>query len=41
VLAAPVGQFDFMPELVGKGPRKHMMFFEFGGNRIELIWPGV
>ena len=32
---------EFMPQLVGKGPRKHMMFFEPGGNRIELIWPGV
>lgn len=32
---------EFMPELVGKGPRKHMMLFEPGGNRIELIWPGA
>jgi len=32
---------EFMPELLGKGPRKHMMFLEPGGNRIELIWPGT
>lgn len=31
---------EFMPELVGKGPRKHMMFAEPGGLRLELIWPG-
>jgi len=31
---------EFMPELVGKGPRKHMMFAEPGGIRLELIWPG-
>lgn len=37
----PEAKIEFMPELVGKGPRKHMMFFEPGGNRIELIWPGV
>ena len=37
----PEAKIEFMPELVGKGPRKHMMFFEPGGNRIELIWLGV
>ena len=37
----PAATIEFMPELVGKGPRKHMMFFEPGGNRLELIWPGV
>jgi lactoylglutathione lyase len=36
----PEVKIEFMPELLGKGPRKHMMFFEPGGNRIELIWPG-
>ncbi len=32
---------EFMPELVGDGPRKHMMCYEPGGNRIEFIWPGT
>jgi len=32
---------EFPPELVGKGPRKHMMCCEPGGLRIEFIWPGV
>jgi catechol 2,3-dioxygenase-like lactoylglutathione lyase family enzyme len=31
---------EFMPELMGTGPRKHMIFNEPGGIRIELIWPG-
>lgn len=31
---------EFMPELVGEGPRVHMMFTEPGGIRIELICPG-
>lgn len=31
---------EFMPELVGSGPRRHMMFQEPGGIRLELIWPG-
>lgn len=31
---------EFMPEPVGDGPRKHMMFAEPGGLRLELIWPG-
>jgi len=31
---------EFMPELLGSGPRKHMMFTEPGGIRLELIWPG-
>lgn len=29
---------EFMPELVGNGPRKHMMCYEPGGIRIEFIW---
>jgi lactoylglutathione lyase len=36
----PEVKIAFMPELLGKGPRKHMMFLEPGGNRIELIWSG-
>lgn len=44
-LAATIAAYDgvtleFMPELVGKGPRKHMMFAEPGGIRLELIWSG-
>jgi lactoylglutathione lyase len=31
---------EFMPELGGKGPRKHMMCLEPGGIRIEFVWPG-
>jgi catechol 2,3-dioxygenase-like lactoylglutathione lyase family enzyme len=32
---------EFAPELLGAGPRKHMMCCEPGGLRIEFIWPGV
>lgn len=32
---------EFMPELLGTGPRKHMIFNEPGGIRIEIIWPGT
>jgi catechol 2,3-dioxygenase-like lactoylglutathione lyase family enzyme len=32
---------EFPPELLGKGPRKHMMLLEPGGIRLELIWPGT
>jgi len=31
---------EFEPELVGDGPRKHMMFSEPGGIRMEFIWSG-
>jgi len=31
---------EFSPELLSGGPRKHMMFFEPSGLRLELIWPG-
>lgn len=31
---------EFAPELVGAGPRKHMMCYEPGGIRVEFIWPG-
>ncbi len=34
-------EFEFKPELLGGGPRKHMMFTEPGGIRLELIWPGT
>ena len=31
---------EFMPEFMGSGPRKHMMFAEPGGLRIEVLWAG-
>jgi catechol-2,3-dioxygenase len=31
---------EFMPELMGDGPRQHMMFAEPGGLRMELVWDG-
>ncbi len=31
---------EFAPELMGQGPRMHMMFAEPGGLRIELLWAG-
>ena len=34
-------KIEFPPELVGSGPRKHMMCYEPGGIRIEFIWPGA
>lgn len=37
----PGATIEFSPELVGTGPRKHMMCNEPGGIRIEFIWPGV
>ncbi|MBT8083679.1 MAG: VOC family protein [Desulfobacterales bacterium] len=40
VKAYPDVKIEFMPELVGSGPRKHMIFNEPGGIRIEFIWPG-
>ena len=36
----PGVNIEFMPELLGTGPRKHMMFNEPGGIRVEFIWPG-
>ncbi len=30
---------EFEPELLGGGPRMHMMLYEPGGIRIEFIWP--
>ncbi len=41
VKSYPGVAIEFMPELLGKGPRKHMMFYEPGGIRIEFIWPGL
>ena len=32
---------EFEPELLGSGPRKHMMCYEPGGIRVEVIWPGT
>lgn len=32
---------EFAPELLRDGPARHMMFYEPGGNRIEIIWPGA
>jgi lactoylglutathione lyase len=40
VSAWPDVDIEFMPELVGDGPRKHMMFSEPGGIRLEFIWQG-
>lgn len=37
----PGVDIEFAPEPVGSGPRKHMMCYEPGGLRIELIRPGV
>lgn len=34
-------QIEFAPELLGKGPAKHMMCFEPSGIRVEFIWPGI
>ena len=33
-------EIEFEPELVGQGPRKHMMCYEPGGIRVEFIWHG-
>lgn len=32
---------EFAPELLNKGPAKHMMCFEPSGIRVEFIWAGV
>ena len=40
IIDTPGVEVEFMPELVGKGPRKHMMFSEPGGIRLELLWQG-
>ena len=41
VSAYPGVEIEFMPEPVGDGPRRHFIFFEPGGIRIEFIWPGA
>ncbi|WP_299473642.1 VOC family protein [uncultured Roseibium sp.] len=41
VAAWPGVVIEFMPEFMGAGPRKHMMFAEPGGIRLELVWMGV
>ncbi|MEM7207411.1 MAG: VOC family protein [Pseudomonadota bacterium] len=33
-------KIEFMPELMGNGPRKHFICYEPGGLRIEFTWPG-
>lgn len=40
VLNYPDAEIEFSPELVGNGPRKHMMCNEPGGIRVEFIWQG-
>jgi catechol 2,3-dioxygenase-like lactoylglutathione lyase family enzyme len=37
----PEANIEFLPEPMGAGPRKHMMFAELGGIQLELIWPGT
>lgn len=34
-------QIEFAPELLGKGPAKHMMCYEPSGIRVEFIWHGI
>ncbi len=34
-------EVEFMPELMGSGPRMHMIFREPGGLRLELVWAGI
>ncbi|WP_162062801.1 VOC family protein [Vibrio taketomensis] len=36
----PKCTIEFAPELLAGGPRKHMMFSEPSGLRLELIWQG-
>ena len=38
--ATPDVEIEFLPELMGSGPRMHMMFREPGGLRLELVWSG-
>ena len=33
-------RIEFMPELMGNGPRKHFICYEPGGMRIEFAWSG-
>ncbi|MCR9059749.1 MAG: VOC family protein [Rhodobacteraceae bacterium] len=41
VAAWPGVKVEFMPEFMGTGSRKHMMFAEPGGIRLELVWMGA
>ena len=41
VSAYPGAEVEFCPELLGPGPRRHMMCNEPGGIRIEFIWQGA
>jgi catechol 2,3-dioxygenase-like lactoylglutathione lyase family enzyme len=41
VSAYPGATIEFAPELLGSGPRKHMMCNEPGGIRVEFIWPAA
>lgn len=34
-------KIEFAPELLGKGPTKHMMCYEPSGIRVEFIWLGM
>lgn len=38
---APGVEFEFKLEPLAGGPRKHMMFYEPSGIRLELFWPGT
>lgn len=40
LLVAKGTRIEFAPELVGKGPAKHMMCYEPSGVRIEFFWGG-
>ena len=33
-------KIEFSPELLGRGPAKHLMCYEPSGIRVEFIWPG-
>ncbi len=33
-------ELEFSPEFMGKGPRKHFICTEPGGNRLEFTWNG-
>jgi len=37
VKAWPGVEIGFMPGFLGTGPRKHMMFYQPGGIRLELL----
>ena len=40
-LTAKGVRMEFVPELLGPGPAKHMMCYEPRGTRIEFVWPGT